>query len=218
MGRGALERGHDAVVVVLGVRVGLGEPDHFLVIHALPVDDGADLTIAAAGVEADPAALQMSADGLGGVLFRRQFVRVDHFKGALIDVGHEVEVKVPAALVRVGGFKMFEHGPVPGHVDPEPPLHPQQGLHQPVEIIPVRGGVFRRAVDAGVHPGDLPVGPLQGDAHGLRRRLEKGPIEQPHGDEPGIEFGMVGHGDGDAVQIHMLSLLIFSHHTEKPLF
>ena len=202
MRRRALQGGHDAVVVVLGIGVGLGEPDHLLVVDALPVDHGADLAIAAAGIEADPAPVQVPPNGLGCVLFRRETVGIHHLEGVLKDVGHEVEVEVPAALIRKGPFQILIHIPVAGHVYLEAPLHPQQGLHQPIEVVPVRRGVFRGAVDEGVHPGDLAVGPLHGEAQGLLRRGQKGFVVEAQGDEAGVQPGVIGHGYPDAVQVH----------------
>ena len=72
-----LERGYDAVIMVLGVCLELGEPDDFLGIDALAVNHGGDLPVGAAGVEADAAAVQIAADGFGdlvgsGAIFQRQ--------------------------------------------------------------------------------------------------------------------------------------------------
>ena len=94
---GGFQGGHDAVVVIPGVGVQLGVPDHLLRVDAFPVDDSGNFPVGTAGIKPDAAALQMAANGLWGVLGGGQVVTGNHFKGALIYIGHEVAVKSAAA-------------------------------------------------------------------------------------------------------------------------
>ena len=102
---GGLESGDDAVIVIVGVLGDLGEPDHFLGVDGLAVDDSGHLAVAAAGVEAHPAARQMAADSLGGARLLGDLVAEDHLEGALVHAGHEVGVKGPGAA---GGEGLFQ--------------------------------------------------------------------------------------------------------------
>ena len=83
--RGRLQCGDDAVVVVIRVSRGLRKPYNFFGIDRLPIDDGRDLPVAAAGVKADPAAAQMTADRLRLVVRRGELFRREHFKRMLKD-------------------------------------------------------------------------------------------------------------------------------------
>ena len=65
VGGGGLQGGDDALIVVVRVGGDLGEPHHLLGEHGLPVDDGGHLPVGPAGVEADAAAAQVAAHGLG---------------------------------------------------------------------------------------------------------------------------------------------------------
>ena len=67
-GSSGAEGFHDLVVVISGVGLGLGMPDHLLGVHALAVDDGADFPVGAACVKADAAAVHVSADGHGSLV------------------------------------------------------------------------------------------------------------------------------------------------------
>ena len=111
--------------MIVGVRGGLGEPDHFLRVDALAVDDGGHLAVGAAGVKANAAAVQMAADGLRIVLLLRQGLTGNHFKGTLVDAGHEIGVKGAGALGGVGRFQRLINGLVAADVHPEAALHPE---------------------------------------------------------------------------------------------
>ena len=64
---GGFQCGDNAVIVVIGVGIDFGQPDHLFGEDGLAVDDRGDLAVGSAGVEADAAALQMTAHGLGAV-------------------------------------------------------------------------------------------------------------------------------------------------------
>ena len=101
LGCGALERGYDAVIMVLGVCLELGEPDDFLGVDALAVDHGRDLPVGTAGVEADAAAVQIAADGFGDRDWRpgqSSRGRSTIFQIPLIELVEERIVKMPLAL------------------------------------------------------------------------------------------------------------------------
>lgn len=72
-------------------------------LDGLAVDDSGHLAVAAAGVEAHPAARQMAADSLGGARLLGDLVAEDHLGGALIHAGHKVGVKGTGAA----GAKVF---------------------------------------------------------------------------------------------------------------
>ena len=204
VGGGGLQGGDDAVVVIVGVRVDLGQPDDLLGEDRLAVDDGGDLPVGAARVEADAAALQMAAHGLGGVMALGDGVRQHHLEGMLVDPRHEVPVELPLPAPAVDGAEVVIDAPVV-HVDPEAALHPQGRLHQAVDVVPVRLRLLRRAVDEGPGGGDLPVRALYGDGHGLFRGLQEGGVEPQDGDELRIELGDVLDLDGDAETFHRRS-------------
>src|SRR5207344_1327896 len=66
---------HDPVEVILRVWLVVGIPDRLVAEHHAPVDDGCDLPVAAAKIEADATALQMTAERLGHGVFRREMPR-----------------------------------------------------------------------------------------------------------------------------------------------
>ncbi len=65
VGSGRLQRAEDALIMVGGVGVHLGVPDHFLGKQGLPVHHRADLAVRAARVKTDAAAIQVPADAAG---------------------------------------------------------------------------------------------------------------------------------------------------------
>ena len=188
---GGLEGGHDAVVVVVGVGVDLGEPDHLLGVDRLAVDDCGDLPVTPAGVEADAAALQVAAHGLGGVLGYGDVVHQDDLEGVLKDGGHVVPVELLPAAGAVDAPEILRDALVAADVDLEAALHPQDGLDQAVDIVVVRLGHLRGAVDKGAAGGHLSVGPLHGDAHRLFGGLQEGAVKAHEGDKFRIQRGNV---------------------------
>ena len=202
MGGGGLHGVHNALVMVVGVRGGLGEPDHFLRVDALAVDDGGHLAVGAAGVEADAAAVQMAANGLGIVLLLRQRLTGNDFKGTLIDTGHKVGVKGAGTLSGIGCFQRLINGLVAADVHPEAALHPKQCLHQTVHIVTVGLGHVGRTVDERLTDGHLTVGTLHRQAQGLAARFQKGPVEQPQGRIVGVQRRNVARSDFNTIAIH----------------
>ena len=185
---GGLEGGDDALVVVVGILGDLGIPDHLLGEHGLPVDDGGHLPVASAGVEADAAAAQVAAHGLGIALLGGHGVAVHHLKGLLIHVGHELGVKAPLAAHAVGGLHGLINVLAAAEIDLEAAHIPQHGLDEPIHIVGVGLRHVRRAVDKGLVHGHLAAGPLHGDVQGLPGVLQKRGAELAQGQETGVQL------------------------------
>ena len=200
--RSGFQGGDNAVIVVIRVGVGLGEPDHFLGVDGFPVDDGGDLPVASARVEADPAALHGAADGLGGVLGSGNLVHQDHLEGVLKDAGHVIPVEFLLAPGAVNGFQILANARVAADIDLETTLHPEDGFHQPFDVVVVGPGHLRRAVDEGLAGGHLAVGPLHGDAHRLLCRGQEGAVEAHEGDKVRVQGRRVFQVHLDAKTIH----------------
>ena len=200
---GGLHGGDDAVIVVIRVGIHLGEPDHLLGVDRLPVHHGGDLPVAAAGVEADAAAVHVAADGLGVVLGLRDLVAEHHLEGVLKDVAHVVEVEVLAAGEAEVLLEILAGGLAPRHVDLVAALHPKDGLDQAVEIVPVGLGHLRGVVDEGVADGHLAAGPLHGDVHRLFGGGQEGPVELEDGQKIRVQRGKVFYRYLDASSFHV---------------
>ena len=205
MGGGGLEGVHDALEVIVRVGSGLGEPDDLLGEDALAVDDGGDLAVGAAGVEADAAAAEVAAYGLGVGLFGRQLVAEDDLEGPLVDAGHEVLVKGAAAIGGVGGADALVDVPVPAYIYLPAAVEPEHGLDHPVGVIAVRGLELGRAVDEGAHDGDLAARALDGYAEWLFGALKEGGVELVQGDVARVELGDVFDVYINSKMLHDLS-------------
>ena len=174
---GGLQRGDDALIVIVGVGIHLGEPDDFLGIDALAVHHSGDLAVGAACVKTDAAALQMAAHLLGGVLGLGHLVHQHDLKGVLKDVGHVIKVEVLLAAGGVSLLQIVVGVLVAGYIYLEAALHPQDGLDQTVHIVVIRLGHLWGAVNKGVAGGHLAVGTLHSDGHGLLGRFQEGAVE-----------------------------------------
>ena len=67
-----LQRVHDAVEVILRIRLVVRVPDRLFAEDDAAVDDRRDLAIAAAEIEPDPASFEMTAERLGFRVLRRE--------------------------------------------------------------------------------------------------------------------------------------------------
>ena len=188
--------------MIVGVLGDLGEPDHFLGVDGLAVDDSGHLAVAAAGVEAHPAARQMAADSLGGARLLGDLVAEDHLEGALVHAGHEVGVKGTGAAGGEGLFQIAVNVLVPADIHLEAALHPQHGLDQAVDVVLVGLAHLRGAVDEGVTHCHLAAGALQGNGDRLLRRLKKRAVELQDGHELRVQAGLVFDLKLDTVLIH----------------
>ena len=144
----------------------------------------------------------MAANGLGIVLLLRQRLTGNHFKGTLVDAGHEVGVKGAGTLSGIGRFQRLINGLVAADVHPEAALHPEQRLDQPVHIVAVGLGHVRRAVDERLTDGHLTVGALHRQTQGLAGRFQKGPVEQTQGRIVGVQRRNMARGDFNTIAIH----------------
>ena len=203
MGGSRLHGVHDALEVVVRVRGDLGEPDHLLGEDALTVDDGRHLPVGPASIEADAAALQMPAHGLGVALLRGQLVAGQHLEGMLVHLGHEVRVKGPGAAGGVGLLQGPQDLRVPLDEDAEAALHPEHRLHQPVHVVAVRLRHVRRAVDEGSAHGRLAVRALHRQAQRLAGILQERPVELIQRDESRVQFRHAAGRDLNSITIHV---------------
>ena len=190
---GRAESGHNALVMVIGVGVGLGEPDHLLAVNALPVDDGGHLAVTAPRVKADAASLQMTADGLGDAFLLRHLVHPQDFKGMFKDVAHVVEVKVPGTAGGVTLLHFVTNPLVSRQIDPEPTLHPQEGLDDTFDVVGIGGEHLLGAVDAGGVDRHLPPGTLHRHMEGLTCGFQKAAVKDTQGQKFRVQRGEMLH-------------------------
>ena len=206
-GGGGVQRGQNALIVVVGVRNGLGVPHNLFAVNGLTVDHGAHLPVRAAGVKADAGAVQMAAHALGllegrGLLAVRQG---RHFKGALVDVGHEVAVKGAAAALAVGVGHIGGQCVVAadGHLEAAPA--PQQKLHQTVHIILIRGLHLGRAVHLALPGADLAAAAFHCNAQRLGGVLFVSLEKQPQRHKAGVQHRKIFDRDFHIQKLHDLS-------------
>ena len=144
-----------------------GKPDDLLAIDAFTVDNGGYLAVASAGVKADPAAVQMAADGRGGILALRSFGRrggIVHLEGMLIDVRHEIRVKGALAAFAVLLLHPLIHGLASRDGHAETAVYPQHALDHPLRHAQVQRVVLTLREDAHVMRGYQAVVSLHGNA------------------------------------------------------
>ena len=207
--RRGLESGDYALVVVVGVLGDLGIPHDLLGEYALAVDDRADLAVASAGVEADAAAVHVAAHGLRIAVLGGHGVAEHHLEGALVDIGHEVRVKLTRAAGAIGVLYGLVHGLAAAYIDLEAALHPEKHLYQAVNVVLVRLVHLRCAVDEGVVHRYFSAGALHGQRDGLGGSAEKGGEKFAQGDEAGVELRQVFDGDFDSKVVHNIYVLLF---------
>ncbi len=200
--RGGFQGGDDAVIVIVRVGVGFGEPDHLLGVNRLAVDDGGNFPVGPARVKADAAALHMAADGLGGILGGGNIVHQHHLKRMLENAGHVIPVKFLLASGTVDGFQVLADTRVAADVNLEAALHPEDGFYQALDVIVVGLSHLRCAVDEGPAGGHLAVGPLHGDAHRLFCRSQEGAVKPHEGDKVRVQGRPVFQFHIDAKTIH----------------
>ena len=191
VGGGGLEGVHDALEVIVRVGCGFGEPDDLFGEHALAVDDGGDLAVGAAGVEADAAAGKVTAYGLRVGLLCGELGAGNDLKGPLVDAGHEVSVEGTAAFGGVGGADVFVNALVAADIDLPAAEEPEHGLDHAVGVVFVRLCEVGRAVNEGIHNGNLAARALDGYAEALLCALEESGVELVQGDIVLVQFGDV---------------------------
>ena len=181
--------------VIVRILLKLGEPDHFLGVDTLTVDDGGDLPVGAAGIKADAAAVHVAADGLrnligGGAGLQRQ---IQNFQIPLIELVHKVKVKLALTVSGIALLQPLGQLRAAADGNPEAAGGPQQELHIPLHIAVIRLRHFRRAMDKGVMDGDTVLVPLQSDGNGLRRILQISGPPDTKGDKLGVQLGGMLH-------------------------
>ena len=191
MGSGGLQRLYDAVVVIIGVGIDFGEPNHFLGVHGLAVNHGADLPVRSAGIEADAAALKVAAHLLRGIVVFGNLVHQQNLEGMLEHVCHVVPVKFLLAAGTVDAAQVVINHFVAADINAEAALHPQDELYQAVNVEAVSFLHFRRTVNKGVEASHFTLCSLHSDGHRLPGICQKGLIEQMQGDEPGVKLRAV---------------------------
>ena len=146
--RGSLpERVHDAVEVILRDRAcGTGSHTVSSLKTTRAVDDRRDLAVAAAEIEADPAAIQVAAERPGDRAFRRQFARGDDLDAD----DRKPALPTKSASNRPGGCRDIVRrergGQFRRSVDVNPPAapRPEQKLDEPFDVRVVRRGMRMR--------------------------------------------------------------------------
>ena len=182
-------------VLIARIRVLLGEPDNFLRVNSLAVNDSGDLPVGSAGVEADAAAVQMAAQGLGslvgsGALIQRQ--RND-LQLLLIKLLEEVIVKSTLAIDRIGGLQFLGQLITAADIDLEATDGPQQELHIPLHIPVVSLSHFSGSVDLGVVNGNIALILFNSNGNGLSSTLQVALCPQAEGDKFRIQFRDILH-------------------------
>ena len=122
--------------------------------------------------------------------------------------GQPVMAKIADILGLAAGeaevlLEILAGGLAPRHVDLVAALHPQDGLDQAVEIVPVGLGHLRGVVDEGVADGHLAAGPLHGDVHRLFGGGQEGPVELEDGQKIRVQRGKVFYRYLDASSFHV---------------
>ena len=181
--------------VVVGILLQFGEPDHFLGVDALAVDDSGDLPVGAAGVEADAAAVHMAAHGLshlvgGRALLQRQ---IQNLQIPLVELIDEGKIKVALTLGGVGLLQPLRQLAAAADGHPEAAGGPQQELDITLHIAVVGLCHFGGAVNHGVVDGNPTLVPLQCDGQRLGSALQIRLAPDTKGNKGGIQLGCVLH-------------------------
>ncbi len=168
VGGGPLQAVVDHPVVVVGIGLRAGRPGDLLAPDRPAVDDGRDLVVAGAEVEADAAAVEMAAreaDRLAGFREGRGAVEGD-LERLPVDAGHGPDVEGPGTAFGVLGLEAAADPGRSLEVDAPPAARPEQELDRALDH-PVGGfgiGVF--AGEGRVEDRDEPVLALDGQPQG----------------------------------------------------
>ena len=179
LGGGGLHGANDAVKVIGRVGLGLGEPDDLLAVDAFAVDDGGYFAVASARIKADAAAVQVAADGRGGVLAGRGLGGrggIAYLKGMLINVRHEIRVKGARATLAVLRLHTLVYGFAARDGHAEAAVYPQHALDHAFHHAQAQRVVLALREDAHVMRSHQAVVAFHGNAdfRALRRARGKG--------------------------------------------
>ena len=195
------------VEVVPGVLLEVGIPDHLVGEDHLAVHHRRALAVGAAEVEADPAAVEVAAEGLLGLAHGWELLhRLDPDRLPEHAAAHEVAVEGAEALLGVGLREHARDGIAALDQDRAAALLPQQELDQPLDVLAVERGVRRgRGQDARLVGERGPVLPDERDpqVHGAPRgahpRVVRA-VPQDGGKEVGVENRAVPRLDLETVR------------------
>ena len=190
LGSGGLKGLYDVAEVVVGILLELGEPDHFLGVDALPVNNGGNLPVRAARVKADAAAIHMAAHGLrhligSGAGFQRQ---IQDLQVPLIELVDKSEIKLALTLGGVSLLQPLRQFAAATDGNPEAAGRPEQELDIALYIPVIRLGHFRSAVDAGMMHGNTALVTLYRNGNGLLGVLQIGRAPNTEGNKLRIQF------------------------------
>ena len=182
-------------VVVIGVLVELGEPDDLLRVDTFAVDDSGDLSIGAACIKTNAAAIHIPAHGLrllvgGRAAFQR---KVENLQLLLVHLLDEGVVKLTLTCGGVGLLELLCQLRAAADGNLEPADGPQQELHIPLHIAVVSIAHLGSAVDEGAVDGDAAPIPFHGDGNGLLRVLQVGFPPYAEGDKGFVQLGGMLH-------------------------
>ena len=187
-------------------------------VDGLPVDDGGDLPVGAAGVKADAAAVQVAADGLGLLVGGGEvLLGAEHdLEAPLEDVVHKVPVEVPDAAGHIGLLQLFRGLLAAADGDPPAAHAPEQELDGALHEAVV--GLGKALVpEEGLKDGNAPVVPLHGHLEGPAGFTQKGVRPDGEGDEARLQGGLVGIVVFDTQIIHWLSSQFEQNRRRKDL-
>lgn len=131
----------------------------------------------------------MADDSLGGVLGLGDLVHQHYLEGVLKDADHVVSVELLLPAGAVNRLQVVADPLVPADIDLEATLHPQDGLHNTLDIVVVSLLHLRGAMNKGVTGGHLAVRPLHGDPHRLFGPFQESTVESYEGNKSGSNTG-----------------------------
>src|ERR1017187_9941125 len=197
MGGGPLQRIVHTVVVILGVALHGGVPGDLVAEDDFAFDDGGALAVAGAQVEADAAAIQVTAERRGGFALLGAGVighAVDGHGAAVDAFAHEAVVEGARALRRVDGAQVAGDARFAGNGDAAAAFLPEQVLQKAFGVAMVDGDVVAVVrQDGGAEDGDPTVTALQCDGQrtgaAVLRECAIGAVPERGRQELRVEYG-----------------------------
>ena len=143
---GAMQRGNNVMIMIIGIRLRLRVPRHFVGEHCLAINHGGKFIIARTEIKTDAAALQMPAGRKLHLLRRRNFFRRrdDDLKFFPVVRRHHVTVKFAQAAWRILLADVCADLFRPAKVKFPAAARPQQKFHQPLGVKQRRHIRFRQ--------------------------------------------------------------------------
>ena len=118
--------------MIFGVGIDFREPYDLFAVNDFTVDDRADFTVAAAGVETDSATVEMTADFKRAFLLRGEsvFVGFYNLEFTLVNPFHKALVESAKSVICIGIFYIFVYPVVAADIDFISADHPENGLDE----------------------------------------------------------------------------------------